>query len=129
VFAGCSKPSAPLIVLSSNQDGKFQFDYVGSGVYSYSRNLDAFSFKVERVPGTSWIQASGVMKIGESNDVVVTVHSTSKNPYTIKFKGLSKSSDDDVPEERAIEVVEVPAGNWSCTNNLFIIYTYDFLKR
>lgn len=129
LLAGCTKPPPPVVILAANQDGRVQFDYFGGGVYGFTRNLDAFSFQVGRELGQPWIRITGAMKIGKSNDVSVAVHSVAKMPYTIQFKGLSKSSNDDIPEARANEVVAIPAGNWSCTNYLFIIYTYDFAKR
>jgi hypothetical protein len=132
VLVGCAKqatpPSAstpaPVVVLAANERGKPQFDYSGPDSLSYKYSLDTFSFQLGQ-----WGSANGEMKLGSSNDVTISIQSTSDRSFDIQFLGLSSTNNFDVEEEKLKEVVHVPAGDQKLRIERFVIYTYDFAKR
>lgn len=128
IFFGCSKQAPPLVVLALNTDGRLQFDYVGLGVYHYSRNMDSFTFRIEYVEGVPVIKAACVTKLGSSNDVKLVIHSNAKEPYTIQFKGFA-TNNGDLPEAQTTETIRIPAGEQDVSLEGFIHFTYDFSRR
>lgn len=132
LLAGCSKQPAPptasspapVVVLASNERGRPQFDYSGPDSLSYKYSLDTFTFQIGQ-----WGSAKGEMKLGGSNDVTITIQSTSDRAYDIQLLGLSTTNNFDVEEDKIKETVHVPAGEQKVKIERFVIYTYDFAKR
>jgi hypothetical protein len=137
LLAGCSKQNsqqpvstlASVLVLASNERGRPQFDYSGPDSLSYQHSLDTFTFQIGPAAGTPWATAKGEMKLGSSNDVTITIQSTSDRAYDIQLLGLSTTNNFDVTEDKIKEMLHVPAGDKKLTIERFVIYTYDFAKR
>ena len=136
LLAGCSKQVsqqpvstlAPVLVLASNERGRPQFDYSGPDSLSYHQSLDSFTFQIGPAVGTPWATAKGEMKPGSSNDVTITIQSTSDRAYDIQLLGLSPTNNFDVTEDKIKETLRVPAGEKKLTIERFVIFTYDFAK-
>ena len=69
------------------------------------------------------------MKLGSSNDVTISIQSTSDRAYDIQLLGLSTNNNFDVEEGQLKEAIHVSAGDQRLTIERFVIYTYDFAKR
>lgn len=69
------------------------------------------------------------MKQGDTNDLTITIQSTSDRAYDIQLLGLSTNNNFDVEEEKIKETLRVPAGEHNVKIQRFVIYTYDFTKR
>jgi hypothetical protein len=128
-LVGCSKKETPVVILASNEDGRPQFDYVGPGMYNYNRNFGSFIFKLGPVSGPSWATGSGELKLGESNDMVLSIQSESDRAFDIRVLGVLTNDNPEAPEEQTIETFHVPPGKQALKLERFIIYTYDFQKR
>ena len=137
LFAGCSKQApqqpvsalAPVLVLASNERGRPQFDYSGPDSLSYRYSLDSFTFQIGPAVGTPWATGKGEMKLGNTNDLIITIQSTSDRGYDIQLLGLSTTNNFDVAEDKMKETLRVPAGEKKLTIQRYVIYTYDFSKR
>ena len=129
---GCSKVSvspntstpAPVVVLAVNERGRPQFDYSGPGSLSYKYSLDTFTFQIGE-----WVSAKGEIKLGRSNDVTISIQSTSDHSFDMQLLGLSSTNSFDVVEEKLKETIHVPAGEQKLKIERFVIFTYDFAKR
>ena len=137
VLVGCSKqvtqqaaPSlAPVVVLASNERGRPQFDYTGPDSLNFRYSLDSFTFQIGPAVGTPWATGKGEMKLGSSNDVTITIQSTSDRAYDIQLLGLSTTNDFNVEEDKTKETLHVPTGEKTVRIERFVIFTYDFAKR
>jgi len=69
------------------------------------------------------------MKLGSSNEVTISIKSTSGRAYDIQLLGFSTTNNFDVEEERLKETVHIPPGDQRLTIGRFVIYTYDFAKE
>lgn len=69
------------------------------------------------------------MKLGASNDVTITIQSTSDRAYDVRLLGLSTNNIFEVEEDKTKETLRVPAGEKKLTIQRFVIFTYDFGKR
>jgi hypothetical protein len=69
------------------------------------------------------------MKLGSSNDVTISIQSTSDRAFDIQLLGLSTTNNFDIEEEQLKETVHIPPGDQNLTIGRFVIYTYDFAKR
>jgi hypothetical protein len=132
LLGGCSKQAAPptvststpVVVLASNERGRPQFDHTGPDSLSYRYSLDTFTFRIGE-----WGSAKGAMKLGSSNDVTISIQSTSDRAFDIQLLGLSTTNNFDIEEEQLKETVHIPPGDQNLTIGRFVIYTYDFAKR
>ncbi len=137
LLAGCSKEAPkqassslePVLILASNERGRPQFDYAGPDSLSFRYSNDSFSFQIGPVAGKPWASANGEMKLGASNDVTITIQSTSDRAYDVRLLGLSTNNIFEVEEDKTKETLRVPAGEKKLTIQRFVIFTYDFGKR
>jgi hypothetical protein len=128
-FAGCSKKQTPIVILASNEDGQPQFDYIGPGMYGYNRNLGSFTFKVGPVSGQPWVTGSGEMKLGNSNDMVISIQSESDRAFGIRVLGMLTNDNMQASEKQTEEMFHIPAGKQTLKVQRFVIFTYDFRKK
>jgi hypothetical protein len=115
--------------LATNDRGTPQFDYSGPGKFSYNYSAESFKFEIGPLSGTPWVKGKGEMKFGDSNNVLVSIQSSSDRPYDIELLGVWTSLTLDVPEARAKEKVHVLAGEQKLTIERFVIWTYDLSKE
>ena len=69
------------------------------------------------------------MKLGSSNDLTITIQSTSDRAYDIQLLGLSTINNFDVKEDKIKETLRIPAGEKKLTIERFVIFTYDLTKQ
>jgi hypothetical protein len=126
--SACSKQSSgsgsPSFQIAADKSGYPILSYSGPGIYQYSSSFGSFTFQIgPSLSGTPWIKIKGEMKVGDSNDVVIQIQSSSDRTYDLQFLGLSTNSGD-IPEEKTQETVRVGPGDQKLSFPRFIIYTY-----
>jgi hypothetical protein len=115
-----SDKSQRVVEIFADSRGIPQCSYSGPGVFSHSYGIDTFRLKV----GTQ-IQLSGVMVIGESNEVQITVRSDATIPFSLVFKGFATTNDPAITQAQAYHQLLVESGKHEFTNNLFLHYTFE----
>lgn len=75
------------------------------------------------------MSAKGEMKFSDTNHVTVTIQSSSDRPYDIELLGLWTNRSLEIAEDKAREILHVPAGEQKLNIDRFVIWTYDFAKE
>lgn len=125
---GCSKESPasnfPSFQIASDTNGYPLLSYSGPGFYHNSTSFGSFTFQVgPSMSGTPWIMIKGEIKVGNSNDIVIQIQSSSDRAYDLQFLGFATNSAD-MPEEKTKETVRIGPGENKLSFARFVIYTY-----
>ena len=84
--------------------------------------VDTFSFEIGM--GESRTTASGVLKVGDSNDVVIEIQSHAGRPYNIELLGFSTNSAIETQLELS-EIIQINKSKTDLRLDRFVIDTYS----
>ena len=123
-----SKVARHVLVLAANNTATPQIGYTGLDALSYKFSDASFTFEVGPDSGTPWLTGKGKMQISQTNNMTITIDSTSERPYEIRLLGLAKTSD--VQSNDPIEeTIPVAAGKQNLKVDRFLIFTHDFSRQ